>query len=215
MKLSLGARAYVDVNLIAPQAANFSALLSHIRSQIPAKPFDLLGFSMGGYAALALALEGVLPIRRLILINSRAGDDEDHEVDMRARTLRLLANSKVRFEGMSRHLFRSLVGPDHQDDHLLFTQVQAMAQAVGRRATAAQIRANQTRPDMRARLGELNLPTLIIGGELDTLTPPRHAKNLHQGIKGSQVHILPGCGHLSPLERPVEVAALVERFLAD
>ena len=200
------------LNLILPQAENFAQMVAHAAGQLPGDSFDLLGFSMGGYVALSLALDYDLPIERLMLLNSRSVDDEEAERALRLKTLKLLANSKVKFEGMTWGLFRSLVGPAHQDDEALFALVRNMAQKVGREATAAQIRANLDRPDQQARLGEVRVPTLVVGGELDTLTPPSQARRLYQGIPKASLEVFPGCGHLSPLERPKELAALIEKF---
>ncbi len=208
----LPAAAPHHVNLIAPQVQTFDQMLDHARGQLPEGPFDLLGFSMGGYVALALALKAQLPIRRLILVNSRAVDDDPEEAIERQRTLRLLENPKVRFEGMTPKLFQSLVSPAAAQDQDMYALVKEMATQVGREATAAQLRANLTRPDMRGQLHELKLPTLIIGGELDRLTPPSQAEALHAGIEGSDLCLLGECGHLSPLERPGDVAALLEKF---
>ena len=204
---------YRHVNLIAPSVQNFDQMLDHVRGQLPKEPFDLLGFSMGGYVSLALAIQGQTPIRRLILANSRAVDDDPEEVGERSRTLRLLTNPKTRFEGMTPVLFQRLVGKTYQHDMQMFEGVRLMALEVGREGLAAQIRSNQTRPNMLDDLPGLNLPTLIIGGSEDKLTPPRHAENLHVGIAGSKLAILDGCGHLGPLERPYDMAALIQDFL--
>ena len=114
---------------------------------------------------------------------------------------------------MTPSLFKSLVGPDFQDDAALLNLTRRMALDVGREGLIAQIKTNQTRPDQVSNLAKVQVPTLIIAGEYDQLTPPRHAEALHHGIWGSQLHVLNGCGHLGPLERPQEVAALIEGFL--
>ena len=140
------------INLILPQAETFAQMVAHAATQLPDEPFDLLGFSMGGYVALSLALDYDMPIRRLILLNSRAVDDAPGRQAGRRRTLQLLANPKVKFEGMTWKLFKTLVGPAHQDDAHMFAHVRHMARTVGAEATTAQIRANLTRPDQQSRL---------------------------------------------------------------
>lgn len=229
MKPHFGHHKINHINLISEDIQNFDGMLAHVRqqlladsvkqpngfSEVPDGQFDMLGFSMGGYVALALALAGDLPIRRLILVNSRAVDDDVEERAGRARTLKLLDNPKTRFEGMTPGLFKSLVGPAFRQDAAMYALVRHMAQVVGRRGLAAQIRANQTRPNMVEDLAGIKQKTLIVGGTCDRITPPDQAQRLHAGIQGSKLHIFEGCGHLSPLERPDELAALIIDFVTD
>ena len=204
----------IHVNLQNTSVQNFENMVDHARRQLPSEPYDLLGFSMGGYVALHLAQEAGVRLHRLILLNSRAVDDREEERQERQRTLALLMHPGLKFEGMTWRLFQSLVGPAHQDDADLFARVKAMALDVGAEATAAQIRANLTRPDQRPGLVQVKVPTLVVGGAADTLTPPTQARMLAAGIEQSQLHILDDCGHLSPLERPEALAALIKAFLA-
>ena len=202
------------VNLIAPDVQDFDGMLCHVRPQLPAEPFDLLGFSMGGYVSLALALAQDTALERLILMNTRAVDDDPDGAQERARTLRLLTNPKTRFEGMTPALFKRLVAPPFQDDEEMFELVREMALGVGRDGLAAQIRANQTRPNMLPDLAQITQPTLILAGGEDGVTPPDQSVLMQAGIPGSQLTALEGCGHLGPLERPGEMAALIQAFLA-
>ena len=64
------------------------------------------------------------------------------------------------------------------------------------------------------RIHELTLPTLIVVGENDILTPLKYARFLHEHIPGAQLETLPGAGHSLPTEHPSRVAELTERFLA-
>jgi pimeloyl-ACP methyl ester carboxylesterase len=80
-------------------------------------------------------------------------------------------------------------------------------------------------PDVRADVGlamselelhhalpRLTVPAIVIAGELDKLTPPKHAQRIAEELPQlKQLIVLPGCGHMGPLERPREVAeALIE-----
>ncbi len=60
----------------------------------------------------------------------------------------------------------------------------------------------------------LTLPTLVLAGSEDGSTPPDLVRELASLIKGAQFHILRGAGHLPPVDRPAEFAALVAQFLA-
>ena len=57
------------------------------------------------------------------------------------------------------------------------------------------------------------LPTLVVAGEADTLTPPDQARVMAQAIPGAQLVVVPGAAHLPPMEQPAETTALLRRFL--
>lgn len=67
--------------------------------------------------------------------------------------------------------------------------------------------------DVRAELGSLSLPVLIIVGSEDRMTPPKYAEFLHAHIAGSRLAVIEGAGHLAMAERPGEVNAAIEAFL--
>jgi 3-oxoadipate enol-lactonase len=67
--------------------------------------------------------------------------------------------------------------------------------------------------DLRGVLPAIDVPTAIVVGEQDYATPPAMAQELHRGIRGSTLTVLEGARHLTPLERPVEIAAQLRRLL--
>lgn len=67
--------------------------------------------------------------------------------------------------------------------------------------------------DLREGVRRIDVPTTVVVGELDEATPPAHAKDLHSRIRGSTLHIVPGSKHLTPYERPAEVADRLEPIL--
>jgi pimeloyl-ACP methyl ester carboxylesterase len=56
--------------------------------------------------------------------------------------------------------------------------------------------------DLIDEIGKINLPTLIVCGEDDTLTPVKYSEFLHSRIRGSTLRVLPGAGHMVMLESP-------------
>jgi pimeloyl-ACP methyl ester carboxylesterase len=58
------------------------------------------------------------------------------------------------------------------------------------------------RPDSVPILGEIDVPTTVIVGGADTLTPPEMSETIAKGITGSELVTLEGAGHLSNLEDP-------------
>ncbi len=68
--------------------------------------------------------------------------------------------------------------------------------------------------DIRDRLAEIRVPTLVIGGTADKLTPVRFSRYLAEQIPGAQLEVLEGAGHMMALERPAAVAAAVTEFMS-
>ncbi len=68
--------------------------------------------------------------------------------------------------------------------------------------------------DREAILAEIAVPTLVIGGEFDPLTPPALTRKVADAIPGAAYHPIYGVGHLGNLENPVEFNRLLDNFLA-
>ena len=64
-------------------------------------------------------------------------------------------------------------------------------------------------------LADVAVPTLIIAGDRDQLTPLPVAEKMHRLIRGSRLVVFPGHSHLVQVEKPAEVHAAIEDFLAD
>jgi pimeloyl-ACP methyl ester carboxylesterase len=69
------------------------------------------------------------------------------------------------------------------------------------------------RPDSRAWLPAIAVPTLVAAGRDDILTPPEHAAEMQALIPGARLHLIESCGHLAPMERPDEVSAMLKSWL--
>ncbi len=68
--------------------------------------------------------------------------------------------------------------------------------------------------DISARLGEITVPTLIVAGRDDTMTPPQQSEVLHAGIKGSKLVVIEDAGHMVSNEKPEEFNDALRGFLA-
>ncbi len=64
--------------------------------------------------------------------------------------------------------------------------------------------------DLRQAIKSIVVPTVVVVGEEDYATPPEMARQIHESIASSSLHILPGARHLSPLERADQIASLIE-----
>ena len=64
-------------------------------------------------------------------------------------------------------------------------------------------------------LGRISVPTLIICGDTDVMTPPELSQRLHEGIKGSELVLIEGSGHMVHVEKGGEVGEAIARFLEE
>jgi pimeloyl-ACP methyl ester carboxylesterase len=188
---------------------SIAGMAARALAQMPDR-FALAGLSMGGYVAFEMARQAPERIVRLALLDTTASPDSPE----RARQRRLAMQSVAvgRFAGVTRQLLPQLVHPAHVEGPV-GAAVQAMAARVGAEAYVRQQKAILARPDFRPWLGEIKIPTLVIVGDHDVMTPPAEARIIQQGIAGARLEIVPDCGHLPPMEKPEQVTAMLRDWL--
>ena len=71
------------------------------------------------------------------------------------------------------------------------------------------------RKGVEAELSSISCPTLIIVGDEDVATKPEKAKFIQMNIKGAKLHLIPGAGHSSCIEKPRDVNRLIHEFLEE
>jgi len=81
------------------------------------------------------------------------------------------------------------------------------------RGIAGALRGMAMRPDRRADLASISVPTLVLVGEDDVITPPAEAKALSDAIPDARLEIIPRAGHMAPYENPAVANAVILRFL--
>ena len=70
-----------------------------------------------------------------------------------------------------------------------------------------------TRRDGKDILSRYAGPCAVVVGSADVITPVERAKTMVDLVGGSALHVIEGAGHLAPLERPAEFAAIVETLI--
>lgn len=174
--------------------------------------FALAGLSLGGYVAFEIMRQAPERVERLALLNTNARADRPEQVAFR-RMLIGLANT-MGPRNVQAAALPMLIHKSRLTERALVDRVLNMADAVGRAAFVRQQQAIIDRPDNRAFLAEITCPTVVIVGEQDVLTPVKVAQEMHEGIAGSRLEVIPDCGHLSTMERPAVVNAILKEWLA-
>jgi pimeloyl-ACP methyl ester carboxylesterase len=155
------------------------------------------GLSMGGYIAFSLWRRHRDRIAGLALADTRAEPDDDAGKEKR----RGLAE-KVRAEGSEPVAEAPPPLLSENADPALWDRVKQMIRRQSGDAIAAAALGMAERPDSTPILGEIDVPTTVIVGGGDTLTPPEMSETIAKGITGSELVTLEGAGHLSNLEDP-------------
>ncbi len=174
--------------------------------------FALLGFSMGGYIAFEILRQAPERVTKLALLDTSARPDSEESTTNRRRLIALA--QKGRFLEALDQTFPRSVHPDHADDSNLYAIHRAMSEANGPEVFEHQQEAIIARPDSRSLLASISLPTLIIVGEGDQITPPEVAREMHEGTAGSTLLVVPHAGHMALLEQPEPVHAALREWAA-
>ena len=173
----------------------------------------VVGLSMGGYAALALVRRHPDRIRALVLADTRAGADSPE-----AKATRAAQAEKVRREGaaaIADAVLPKLLGAtSHKERPDLVARVRRIIESTPPRGIADGLAGLAARGDSTPALREIRVPTLVVVGEEDTITPPPEAEALQRGIAGSRLAVIPRAGHLANMENPAEFNRQVGAFLA-
>ncbi len=103
--------------------------------------------------------------------------------------------------------------PDHHQDTALFDTLRAIMLPVGSETAVRQTRAVASRADHRAQLAALSIPTRVLCGREDKVTPPELSQELADLIPSAQLQWLEQSGHMTPMEQPREVAYAIRSLL--
>ncbi|MFO0603818.1 MAG: alpha/beta fold hydrolase [Polyangiales bacterium] len=169
----------------------------------------LVGLSLGGYVALAVAALAPERVEALVLADTRAASD-----DPATRAGRMLNLALVRDRGAGAlvdKMLPKLLAPDAPE--ALRAEVRALGAAQSREAVTFALLAMRDRPDRGDVAAALDVPALVLAGSRDEITPPKEMRALAASMRRARFEELEGAGHLSSLERPAAFNAALEGFL--
>lgn len=170
------------------------------------------GLSMGGYIAFALAGLAMERLSALILVDTRETPDTPE-----ARAKRYETIEAVRKDGTGAvvdSMYGKMITPESQkDDPEGAVRVRAIMESATPEGTVAALDAMARRPDSSDLLPRIEVPTLIVVGREDAITPPADAERMRAAIAGAELAILDRAAHLSNFERADEFNRTVSSFI--
>ncbi|MGE0283429.1 MAG: alpha/beta fold hydrolase, partial [Rhizobiaceae bacterium] len=185
-------------------------LARKILSTAPAR-FSLLGFSLGGMAALEMIAQRPDRVERLCLVDTTPRPDPEANA-----AVRRAAVARARADGMDTFILDTWPKPvssANAADVTLRDTICAMARSTAPDALAGHAEVAIHRADSRPRLGNIAVPTLILAGEDERVCPLDAHQEMAEGIRGSEYHLIPNAGHFALLENPAAVTVHVRRWL--
>jgi pimeloyl-ACP methyl ester carboxylesterase len=198
--------------LIADHARDdtMAAIARRLFERAPER-FALAGLSMGGYVALEVMHQAPERVARLALLDTNARADTDEQRLSREREIALA--EEERFAQVCEARWARSVLADRRSDPELRQAYDLMAAETGPEVFVRQLRAIMGRRDSRPTLPAIRVPTLIVVGDADELTPPEQAREMAGLIPAAALAVVPRCGHLSTLEQPQTVNAALATWL--
>jgi 3-oxoadipate enol-lactonase len=173
------------------------------------------GLSMGGYVALALYEIFRERVRGLVLADTRAAADDEAGRGRRLESARAVeSGGPPALAALASSLVPRLIAPRTRTarTELVAWLHQEIAAAPPAGVAAAQ-RGMAERPDRTHLLPHIAVPTLVVVGEEDEITPPAESVVLRDRIPGARLVTVAGAGHLSSLEQPAAWNAALREFL--
>lgn len=188
------------------QGAGIEGIAAQILAAAPPR-FGLLGFSMGGYLAFEMLRQAPERVLRLCLLDTSARPDTP-EATAR-RQARIAMAEAGRFRETIEEGFEMTVHADHLGREDLRAVSREMALETGPEVFIRQQQAIIGRPDSRGLLAGITVPTRVIVGDADQITPPEVAREMAGAIPGAALTIIARAGHMAILEQPEATIAAI------
>ncbi|MEP7348032.1 MAG: alpha/beta fold hydrolase [Gemmatimonadaceae bacterium] len=172
-----------------------------------------VGLSMGGYVAFSIWRRHRARVRGLVLADTRAGADSEAALSKRDE---MIAMARERGSGaVADSMITGMVGKGTRTrSPEVVDEVHRMLACAPVEGTIGALGALKSRVDSTPTLATIDVPTLIVVGEEDTLTPVAESRAMHAAIRGSLLEVIGGAGHVSNMERPAAFSHILSEFLA-
>ena len=172
------------------------------------------GLSMGGYVTLAFYRLFPQRVHSLILADTRAQADTEENKRIRAQQVETLLSHGMK--PIVDAMLPKLLHPETVSKRPnIVKQLRDMMLQTKPEGAAAALQAMAAREDQTELLSHIRVPTLILVGKDDPITPLQDSEKMHQLIEGSRLVVIENASHVSNLERPAEFNSALMTFLND
>jgi 3-oxoadipate enol-lactonase len=192
--------------------AGYADLVAGLLDRLGLERVVLGGLSMGGYVSFAFLREHADRVGALILADTRAGPDTAEVFDRRTDQQDQVA--RIGTAALVEVLLGGLLCDETRANRLELVEQVRRLMANPPAGYLGALEAMKHRPDATGELAAISVPTLVIVGDRDALSPPEVAREMQERIPGATLAVLPRAGHLSNLEAPEAFDGAVASFLA-
>ena len=180
--------------------------------QLVAVPCVLGGLSMGGYVAQVYARKYPRDLRGLILVDTKAEGDTPQAKQGRDQMIELVRSSGA--AAVAEALVPKLLAEGTRKSRPeVLRALRALIENCPPRTIEYALAALRDRPDLSGDLSSIGVPTLVIVGDQDAITPPSFSEAMQRAIPNATLEVIRGAGHMAPMEQPEQVNRAIERFL--
>ncbi len=203
----------IDHEPESPSMDDYAGDVAMLLTELGVTSAVMGGCSMGGYAIFAVLRKAPRLVRALVLVDTRAGADN---LEGRANRRSMLAKvDRQGASGVAQEMIGKLIGRTTAEERPdVESSVRRLIKQQDAAALRGAIRRMMNRPDSFSTLKAVTVPTLIVVGEEDTITPVAEAQKLAEAVSNAELVIVPRAGHLANLEQPKAFNAAFSNFLS-
>ncbi len=196
-----------------PIAITHCKSFEEINSKIAAcieLPAVLVGFSLGGFAAMNFACNYPEKITKLIVIAANSSGLEEKELQLRNHTIIFLEKNK--YAGITTTRMYQFLHEQQHSNQLILNVIRDMDKALGKEILIRQLKATSLRSDISEKLKNIKIPVILVAAEDDRIVSYESVKTTAKKTRKSIVYKIKNCGHMIPLERPKELAYILNNL---